>query len=215
MVKRILVLCLCLLSVLSMGGVLATWVYCIAPPAPTGSSMTLALSPFEYAPDEVLPGGGSSTGEVQLGENHFKLVDLVLNEDSKGYGLNINNNVLLHRYLRNDGYVYSNQKVSGGNLKHILDPSQNTHKMYYCLKRISDTEYHCYTFSTDELEAAGGTEAEITAYRTVLIKTDIWRATTSYKGSALTMKLSDFGLSADPNAIPYSINIDSWHVKHH
>ena len=167
---------------------------------------------FEFAPEQLLPGG--EVEDAELGESHFKLIDLVLNEDDKGYGLNINNNVLIHQYLRNNKVVYSNQKISGGNLKHILDPANNTHGLYYCIEKISDTEYYCYTFETDDLELNGGTNGEIVAYRTLLVKTDIWRATTSAYGYATVRHLTYFGPSADPKAIPYSIDVTTWHTRH-
>lgn len=99
---------------------------------------------FEYPPEEILPGGEME--DAELGESHFALIDLILNERDKGYGLNYSNNVVLHRYLKNQPVVYSNQKVSGGNLKFILDPKNNTHGLYYCIEKVSDTEYYIYLF---------------------------------------------------------------------
>jgi len=60
--------------------------------------------------------------EAELNENHLRLLDLVLNESDSGYGLNYSNTVLLHKYLKLQSVVYSNQKTSGGHLKFILDP---------------------------------------------------------------------------------------------
>ena len=168
------------------------------------------LSLFEYTAEEILPGG--ELEEAPLGENHFALIDRILNEKDKSYGLNINNNVLLHTYLRRQKVVYSNQKVSGGNLKFILDPKNNTHGLYYCLEKVSDTEYYAYTFSTNELSTASGSSIEIVAYRTTLLKTDKWRPTTSYQGYAKTKSLRDLGESADPNTIGYSIDVSTWHT---
>ena len=198
------------MTVLSIGGVYATWKYGGGPSQPAEHIMGLSLAVFEYPPEEILPGGGME--EAVLGEDHYGLIDLILNEREKGYGLNISNNVVLHRYLRNQNVVYSNQKVSGGNLKFILDPKNNTHGLYYCLEKVSDTEYYAYTFSTDALSTASGSSAEIVAYRTTLLKTDKWRATTSYLGYAQTKSLSDLGESADPNTIRYSIDVSTWHV---
>lgn len=209
MIKRILLPLICLMLVLSMGGVYATWLYAGGPIQPAEQEMMLSLAVFEYKPEEILPGGEKE--EAVLGEDHFGLIDLILNENKKGYGLNISNNVVLHKYLKNQKVVYSNQKVSGGNLKFILDPKNNTHGLYYCLEKVSDTEYYAYTFSTDALATASGSSAEIVAYRTTLLKTDKWRATTSYLGYALTRRLSDLGESADPNTIAYSIDVSTWH----
>lgn len=209
MIKRFLPLLLCLMMIVSVGGVCATWMFADEAAAPDAKSMGFTLSVFDYAPEEILPGGEMI--ESEIGENHFALIDLVLNEKSKGYGLNISNNVVLHKYIKNQGVVYSNQKVSGGNLKFILDAKNNTHGLYYCVEKVSDTEYYAYTFSTELLGTIGGTDAEIVVYRTILEKTDKWRATKSYLGYAKTKSLSDLGVSADPNSIPFSIDVSTWH----
>ena len=200
-----------LLLLTSVGGTFAAWRY-FYPPAPVEDMLDTSLSMFDYPPEEILPGGGNEDIEVELGGDHYVLIDLVLNENEKGYGLNINNNVLLHKYLRDDGIVYSNQKVSGGNLKFILDPNNNTHGLYYCLEKVTDTQYYAYTFMEADLESVGGTSTEILAYRTILEKTDIWRATTSYTGYAKTKSLSTLGVDADPKTVPYSIDVTTWHT---
>ncbi len=196
--------------VFSIGGVAAGWIYPEGPNSPEFQEFGMSASLFEYKPEEILPGGDSEKPEI--GQNHLALIDLILNERDKGYGLNINNNVVLHRYLRNDGVVYSNQKVTGGNLKFILDPSNNTHGLYYCVEYVSSTLYYAYTFSTVALNDAGGTEAEIAVYRTILEKTDKWNATLSYYGYAKVEELSDLGASADPKSIPYSIDVSTWRL---
>ncbi|MBR5280317.1 MAG: hypothetical protein IKU26_05055 [Clostridia bacterium] len=206
-----LTLFMAILLLLSVGGVCATWTYTYQDCQDVqGNYMGIQLALFDYPPEEILPGGEME--EAELGGDHFALVDLVLNENEKGYGLNINNNVVLHQYLKRQKVVYSNQKVSGGNLKFILDPQNNTHGLYYCVEKVSDTEYYCYTFSEDALATASGSSNEIVAYRTTLTKTDRWRATTSYMGYAKVRSLSALGESADPQAIPYSIDINTWHV---
>ncbi len=209
MIRRFTLLFACILLLFSVSGVYATWLYAEQSPMPADQFVGLSLGVFDYTPEEILPGGENE--EAELGQSHFALIDLILNESDKGYGLNINNNVVLHRYLRQQDVVYSNQKVSGGNLKFILDPKNNTHGLYYCIERISDTEYCAYTFSIDELSTASGSDVEIVAYKTILEKTDIWRATKSYLGYAKTERLSDLGVSADPNTIAYSIDVSTWH----
>ncbi len=196
------------LAVLAVGGVCASWIYTEESVPPVSDTSNLTASLFEYAPEEILPGG--DIVESELGGNHYVLVDLVLNENNKGYGLNISNNVVLHKYLKQQPVVYSNQKVSGGNLKFILDPQNNTHGLYYCVEKVTDTQYYCYTFSTDALVTAAGTDVKIPAYRTTLVKTDYWRATTSYLGNVETIALRDLDISADSQAIKYSIDVTTW-----
>lgn len=202
-------LALLLVVVLTVSGVYATWTYSLDYSELDTEDIGITLSVFDYPPEEVLPGG--SNEQAPIGGNHLALIDLILNEDKKGYGLNINNNVILHKYLKNEPVVYSNQKVSGGNLKFILDPKNNTHGLYYCIEKVTDTLYYAYTFSEAELSTAGGLSTEIIAYRTDLVKTDIWRATTSHMGYAKTKSLSSLGASADPNSVPFSIDVNTWH----
>lgn len=172
------------------------------------------LGNFEYTAEEILPGGDQNDGPIEIGQNHHVLIDLVLNEDQKGYGLNINDNVLIHQYLKRQPVIYSNQKVSGGNLKFILDPQKNTHGLYYAVEYVSDTLYHCYTFSTNELTTAAGTANEIVVFRTNLEKTDVWRTTTSVQGFSQVKSLRDLDISADPQSIPYTIDVSTFHIRH-
>lgn len=197
-----------LLALLSVGGIWASWAYAEDPAPSVVDTSGLQMSIFDYAPEEILPGG--EIVESELGDNHYVLIDLILNENNKGYGLNISNNVVIHKYLKDVPVVYSNQKVSGGNLKFILDPQNNTHGLYYCVEKVTNTEYYCYTFSTDALVTAAGTDVAIPVYRTTLSKTDYWRATTSYLGTAKTISLSDLDVSADSQAIKYTIDVSTW-----
>ena len=210
MTKRILPLMLAILTILSAGGVYATWRYAEFGATPVQTNVSLSLSVFDYPPEEILPGGEMQ--EAELGKNHFGLIELILWEDVKDYGLNINNNALIHQHLKKNRVIYSNQKISGGNMKFILDPKNNTHGLYYCIEKVSNTEYLCYTFEIDDLATAAGSNNEIPVYRTTLAKTDLWEATTSYLGYAQVKRLSDLGTSADPNTIAYSVDVDSWHI---
>ncbi|MBR2454308.1 MAG: hypothetical protein IKB35_04830 [Clostridia bacterium] len=211
MLKRILVLFILIIAVISTGGVYATWRFAADSPHEQQVDVGITLDVFDYKPEEVLPGG--ELEEAPLGENHFALIDLILNESNKGYGLNYSPSVLLHEYLEDQRVVFCNQKVSGGNLKFILDTKNNTHGLYYCIEKISDTEYYAYTFSEGELATASGSSVEILAYRTILVKTDKWRATTSYIGHASVKSLREFGVSAASNSIVYSIDVTTWHQK--
>ena len=211
MCKRCFAVLLFFFMLVSIGGAYATWLYAESSPFPQQQTVGVSMTVFDFPPEEVLPGG--NTGSVTLGENHLALTDLILNESNKGYGLNYSPSVLLHNYLKKQKVVYSNQKVTGGNLKFILDAKNNTHGLYYCLEKVSDTEYYCYTFSVNDLSSAKGTNDEIIAYRTTLIKTDKWRATVSYFGYAQTKSLAFFGVSADSNTIAYSIDVQTWYIK--
>ncbi|MBQ4120880.1 MAG: hypothetical protein IJD35_02575 [Clostridia bacterium] len=201
---------LCFLFLLSVGGAYATWKYATIGPTPGNLELSIPLNDFEYSPEEILPGGSNT--ESELGGDHYTLVDLILNTGQKGYGLNEPTGTLIHNYLNSQPVIYSNQKITGGNLKFILDPKNNTHGLYYCIQKISDTEYYSYTFSSNYLSTTVGTENEILVYKTILVKTDQWDATVSYVGYAKVRSLSDWGVNADPNTLPYSIDVETWHL---
>ena len=207
---QILSLLMCLVMIFTIGGAYATWNYSELPPQAKEQNVSVSLNIFEYPPEQILPGG--DTEVAPLGENHLALTQLILWEEDKGYGLNINNNVLIHRYLKSNKVIYSNQKVSGGNLKFILDPHNNTHGLYYCIEKVSDTLYYSYTFDINHLSTASGTNEYIPVYRTSLVKTDEWRATVSYEGVAQTVRLSDIDVSADSQSLKYSIAVETWRL---
>lgn len=210
---RTLSLVLALVLLLTVGGVYATWTYTLGYTEPKSQELGVSLSVFDYPPDEILPGGDQNDEPVTPGANHFALIDLILNESNKGYGLNYSDNVLLHQYLRSDRVIYSNQNVQGGNLKFLLDDKNNTQGLYYCIKWVSDTEYHVFTFSKDDLATAGGSAVEIAAYKTILKKNTKWEATTSYLGYALTYSLYDLDVEPGQQAdIHYSIDMEQWHT---
>lgn len=193
---------LCSLFVLaSIGGVFATWHYAYGTVANVKEDLSVSLSEFEWKPDEILP------TESEIGENHLALIELILNESKKGYGLNYDNKYVLEEYLENHGIIFSNQKVTGGNLKFVSD---ETNQLYYCVEKISDTMYYAYTFSYNNLNSVKGTTTVMPVYRTVLEKTDIWRAPRSYFGYAQTKLLRAFGAENTPGTLEYSIDVSTW-----
>lgn len=70
-----------------------------------------------------------------------------------------------------------------------------------------------FDYPPEQVLPGGGTDYEIEAYRTTLEKIDgEWKATVSYKGYAPTIRLRDLGLSPDPKALIYTIQVDKWHI---
>ena len=193
---------LCSLFVLaSVCGVFATWYYTYETAPNAQANLSVSLSDFEWKPEEILP------TESEIGENHLALIELILNESNKGYGLNYDNKHVLEGYLDKYGLVFSNQKVSGGNLKFVSD---ETNQLYYCVEKISETMYYAYTFSFSDLNSVKGTATVMPVYRTVLEKTDIWRAPRSYFGYAQTKLLRAFGAENTPGTLEYSIDVSTW-----
>ena len=209
-ILRFIPLLVCFLIIITVGGAYATWNYAVLAPPNVQQNVNISLSVFDYPPEQILPGGDTET--APLGENHLKLIELILWEDDKDYGLNINNNAVIHQYLKSHKVVYSNQKISGGNMKFILDSRHNTHGLYYCVEKVSDTLYYCYTFDVNALSTASGTSKYITVYRTSLVKTDQWKATTAYEGVAQTKRLSELGESPDSHSLSYSIDTTTWRL---
>ncbi len=193
---------LCSLFVLaSVGGVFATWYYTYNTALTAQEDFSVSLLEFEWKPEEILP------TESEIGENHLALIELILNENEKGYGLNYDNKHVLEGYLEKSGLVFSNQKTTGGNLKFVSD---ETNQLYYCVEKINDTMYYAYTFSFSDLNTVKGTANEMPVYRTVLEKTDIWRAPRSYFGYAKTDMLRAFGAENVPGTLAYSIDVSTW-----
>ncbi len=70
--------------------------------------------------------------------------------------------------------------------------------------------YYAYTFSFSDLNSVKGTATVMPAYRTILEKTDIWRAPRSYFGYAQTKLLRAFGAENTPGTLAYSIDVSTW-----
>lgn len=175
---KALSLCLGLLLLLSTGGAFAIWIYAGSPVSGNGYGASMDMNTFDYPPEVIIPGGEI---EAPLGQNHLLLIEKILNE--KDYGLNATKKPIMHTVLESDGVLYCSQTVQGGNLKHLLiDSSVESEKLYFTMAKISDTEYHVFTFLADDLDLAVG--AEIPAYKTVMVKGENgkWTAPKSYKG---------------------------------
>ena len=213
MITKILALLVIITAIASIGGAFATWKYAEESPLPDDTDVSVSVGVFDYPPEQILPGG--DTTEATPGENHNQLIYLILWEDDKNYGLNINKNALIHQYLKSHEVVYSNQKISGGNLKFILDVRNNTYGLYYCIQKVSDTLYYAYTFSVDDLSTNGGTSNRIKVFRTTLEKINgEWDDTVAYEGWAKTIRLSSVGESADSHSLSYSIDVHDWRLNY-
>lgn len=190
---------MCLILVMSLSGVYATWRYAVLKIPTTHENLNWSMTLFEYAPEEILPGGGTEV--APMGKNHYSLIEKVLNEAS--YGLNATKKPIIHGLLTKPGdVVYCNQTVQGGNLKHmLLDAAEGAEFLYFVITEISDTEYHAFTFVEDALSGPYGSEIEV--YKTVMVCGDngIWTAPNSYKGYA---KINE------PVVVSRGIDVTSW-----
>ena len=152
MIRKVLSVITCFIIILSIGGVYATWNYAAYNSAPVDMEVSVNLGEFYFAPEEVLP----DDEEVSAaGQNHIDLLQLILYESSKGYGLNINKKPIVHNYLKNPGdVVYCDQKTTGGHLKFMLDDNNTVNRLFFCIEKVSDVVYYAYTFSYEELVTA-------------------------------------------------------------
>ena len=197
---HILLLILSIITV-SIGGVFATWHYAEQPALDDSTNLNVSLIEFMWEPEEILP------TESEIGENHLALIELVLNEKNKGYGLNYDKKQVLESYLNSKGYIFSNQKTSGGNIKFVSD---ETNQLYYCIEKVNDTLYNAYTFTYNDIRTAAGTNTKIVVYKTLLVKTDKWRATQTFFGYAKVKPLRDYGASNLSGELSYTIDFENW-----
>lgn len=198
-VFRVAVL-LAMLGVLLVPSVFAIWSFCEGM-MPVQDNVYASLGLFDYPPEEILPG----EEESKVGENHLTMIDRVLNE--KTYGLNATKKPLMHEYLVAPGdIVYCDQHTTGGNLQNILLKNTTAGRVHFAITKISDTEYHLYSYAKDDVSASIVGETEIFTYKTILVKENgAWKARTSYAGHALAF---------DPPSGSRSIDIQSWHPNH-
>jgi hypothetical protein len=194
----ICILVFSILLVFFIPGVFAFWGY--GSPIPgEPASFAASLMEFGYKAEEVLPGGGSVSAPV--GENHLALIEKILNEPS--YGLNATKKPIIHNTLSYPGAViYCDQKVQGGNLKHLMiDRTSNAEKLYFVVSEVSDTEYNIFTLVANDLKGSIGSEIEV--YKTVVVKgTDNkWKATVSYHGYAKIVS---------PGKVSRAIDVSTW-----
>ena len=142
---------------------------------------TISLGEFIYLPEEVLPGDKESTN---LHENHLELLINII--DHLDYGLNATKKPIV-RNLLEDGaaVVYSNQNVSGGNLKHMLLDSSDVENLMFCVEYSTDTEYNVYTFSSLKVNSAN-VNVYIDVYKSIVQYNGTkWEAVRSFYGTAM------------------------------
>ncbi len=180
---RRLILPLCLLLFFMMGGAYGLFYYQNEDPDDVSINQGIQLLAFHYPPEQVIPGGGGN-GSVPLGENHLELVTNIV--EHTNYGLNADKKPIIHNVLSSDGkIIYCDQTVQGGNLKHLaIDSSDNADRLYFVILRKSDSEYHTFTMTQNDIGFPIGTR--ITVYMTVMVKDEkgVWSSSYSFKGTA-------------------------------
>ena len=194
----LLVAIICVLAT-TIGGAYATWQYAHKTPSESAIAEEISFTEFEYKPEEVLPGDDTAT---ELHQNHNNLVISIV--DHTSYGLNANHKPIVRKLLEDGaGVVYSNQNVSGGNLKHMLVSSSDVEKLMFAVEYVTDTEYHAYTFPSVSNYGVG---YELTVYKTVITKNgNKWEAVRSYEGKA---KVANVRTSSGGSVL--NIDVKTW-----
>ena len=168
---------LCLVACIVTGGAVAQWVFTDTA-EPQNTSNLLSISPFMYAPEEVLPDEEES---AEMQENHIDLLHNILHHPK--YGLNysntLDNAINLHDLLR------SQENIQGGNLKHLFT-TRESELLDFAIHYISDSEYVLYSFEDDDLAMGTVDSTRIPVYMVVLAEVDgKWDAAGAVKGHAV------------------------------
>ncbi len=203
--KRIPAILILLVCIVSMFGVSlkAEWLYPdMSLSFEKDVDVNVGLTEFEYTPEEVLPGGDNNE-QVQVGENHMTLINNIVNHVT--YGLNATSKPIV-RELLEDGVpvVYSNQNVSGGNLKHMLINDSSMEALDFAVEYETDTFYTAYTFASKHL-ISSSVGSTIDVYKTdIVYEQGRWVAKRSYKGTAKVSRVRG------GNKQIINIDVSSW-----
>ena len=201
----LIIVVVCIVSALCVG-LNAQWLYPdMSLNLNNDTDLNVNLVEFEYTPDEVLPGGDNQE-QVIVGENHLMLIQNVV--DHVTYGLNATDKPIVRELLlEGASVVYSNQKVSGGNLKHMLVSDSSMEKLDFAVKYETDTFFSTYTFESKYLYDTYYVGQTIDVYKTDMVcENGVWIAKRSYKGTA---KLAL--VKADGKQI-MNIDVFSWKI---
>ena len=130
----------------SFSSVNAKWFYGASLPVESIST-SYKLVDFYWEGSGNLPGDEQDT---EYGENHMELLQKVIND--LRYGLNAEHSIL-HNYLEEMGDIlYSEQQVSGGNLKHLMIDGTGAYALLFQIEFVSETEYNVYTYKQEDTE---------------------------------------------------------------
>ena len=189
------------------------WSY-FSDPALNDLSVSTGMGIFYFAPEEILP-GDEEADEAQ--GNHLVLIMNIIRETD--YNINDGSKRVIHEYLGDFGVVYGNYKAtSGGTLSKVLtNQSPESANVQFMMVKKSDTEYHTYSFSQQDLnDAQNGDYAlpdgYIEVYKTIMLYQENengqmeWKAVGSHTGKAKTNTCQ----VGEKNKTVYSIVYETW-----
>ena len=178
--KKLTLLLAAVILTFSIAGVFASWNYATADANSEHTNLVAGLEVFAYKPEEVLPGVEMN----QIGQNHQTVIERVV--DDVKYGLNSTHKPIIKDLLLDDGagVVYSQQHVTGGNLKKLVAGVSSVDALEFAVEYIDDNTFAIYTFSKLKLNSAAEGDY-IDTYKTFLVKSNgVWDATICYIGTA-------------------------------
>mgnify|MGYP003303091361 CR=1 FL=1 len=191
--RRILSCVLGLISLLTIGGVSATWNYAKGGILEdVNQSVDLAITEWIYLPDEE-----DTETEVEVGHSYLGVLEVVLN-DSK-FGINPDGmipNAFYDGKLLEDGIVHSKQNnLSKGNLNNVLAKANSQHLQFTVtlIEGTNPIEYYLYIY--EEVTAENQT---VGVYRIHIVKQEnglYGRGSVKY-GEAITYKPKGAGFDA-------------------
>ena len=174
------------LAMSTMVGVMASFNYMDKPDEAT-TNKSLGVAQFEYAPAEVLPDTPEDTVHQS---NHLAVIYELLFNSKMGVN---GGGSSLPGQVEDKGLLPYLEKITGGNLKHLIDVSEGGQNLGFDLEYINDNSFYAYTYYR-----YGHTHGEtIVVYRTLIERNtdqnldeddngrmDKWKASVSVKGWA-------------------------------
>ena len=219
MVKRYAMISICLITVLSIGGVFATWQYSNIGPNPSSAEIPLRLGEFNWA------GSGDLPTDDAIGEDHLALIQQIITHEE--HGLNTAGSYLNEQIeARQDGGIgWSGGRDTLGSMA-VTQSTELTeifgldsNNLEFLIQFKSDTEY--YIFTTGEYLGERGEinfwgnnktpgnptvpigENIYPIYRTKIVKTDgVWTATETVAGYAKSAWYEESRRNATATQIP-------------
>lgn len=166
--SRLSLLLAAVITVASVGGVLATWVYADGIPTDASDHIVIRLGAFEYKPEEVLPDIDSD------GESHFDLNDQILVNSKIGINKDTKKKTFLTALTTREYHmIFSWENVQGNNIAHIFHADPRFNNLEFTLWYDTETgDIYSYTYRTADIEAddIDVDTSKISVYRTRFVE---------------------------------------------
>lgn len=199
--SRAISLLIVLAVLVTVPGVFAAWHYAVGLPEAASADVAVALVPFVYPPDQVLP------QDPDHAENHWDAILSILYSPKGGLNSTSNKSSLIPNNLRNyAGVLFSRQNVQGGNLKNIFS-TETSENIYFVIQSLSDTSIAVYTMSKPIVDTSSEGDIVI-VYRTLIEKSgETWDASQADVGHAHLRQITAAGITI----LSFDPRLDEWH----